>query len=67
MTTQEETIIKEFYAEAKREYDAALASYQKNPDSKHAREQHQDAYTKHKAVFDLCCLLNITVWTDNEK
>ena len=64
MTTQEESIIKEFYKEATKEYEATLASYQKHPDSKSIKERHTIAYTKQKAIFDLCCMLNITVWTD---
>lgn len=64
MTTQEESIIKEFYREADSELKAALANYQKHPDSKSIKERYNIAYAKHKAVFDLCCLLNITVWED---
>ena len=64
MTTQELTIIKEFYKEAVKEYEAALELYQKHPDSKSIKERHTIAYTKQKAIFDLCCMLNITVWED---
>jgi len=66
MTTQEESIIKEFYKEADRECKEALALYQEHPDSKSIKERYQMSYSKYKAVFDLCCLLNITVWSDDE-
>ena len=67
MNEKELTIIKDFYAEADKEYKAALASYQQNPDSRATQRHYQEAAVKHKAIFDLCCLLNITVWTDKEE